>query len=521
MALALARDGRLTIHVFHDERSASFAALGIGKATMWPSLLLCTSGTAAAQFHAAVVEAHQSAVPLVVLTADRPPELHGVGAPQTIDQQNLFGTAVRKFVDVGVPRAQESLSWRQFARDAVTVSRSVTPGPVHLNLPFREPLLGVASSLPPPVSDRVVPLQSAEVDPDDVARVGSLISGRRGIIVAGGGTGRGASDLALALGWPMFADVRSAARSESSCSVSAFDAIIRAEAFTSRHVPEFVVRLGEPPASKVLSQWSASCGAQVIQVNADGRMFDPERNATVTVTAALEEFCSQLAREVRTADATWLKSWMKAEAIAQGVLAGAKSTFCEPGIARTVMDQTRPGDHVVVSSSMPIRDIEWFSTSRDDVVVHSNRGANGIDGVVSTAVGVALATGARTTLYIGDVACVHDSNGLWNLAGRRANLRIVVTNNNGGSIFSFLPQASGVTPEEFELLFGTPHEVDFAALARAHGIRYQRVDSMEELESALDDDGPILVEAVTARDENVSIHSTLNSAVVSALGEVS
>jgi 2-succinyl-5-enolpyruvyl-6-hydroxy-3-cyclohexene-1-carboxylate synthase len=169
---------------------------------------------------------------------------------------------------------------------------------------------------------------------------------------------------------------------------------------------------------------------------------------------------------------------------------------------------------------MPIRDIEWFTPARKGTVIHSNRGANGIDGVVSTAVGVALATGARTTLYIGDVACVHDANGLWNLVERNANLRIVVTNNSGGSIFSFLPQATGVDVEEFEKLFGTPHAVNFADLASAHRIPYQCVTSTKVLHDVLTTtDGPILIEVVTDRDNNVAAHERLNAAIGMAVSK--
>jgi 2-succinyl-5-enolpyruvyl-6-hydroxy-3-cyclohexene-1-carboxylate synthase len=240
----LARNESIEVHVFHDERSASFAALGIGSASGFPSVLLCTSGTAATHFHGAVVEAHQSDVPMIVCTADRPPELREVGAAQTIDQTHLFGSAVRWFHDPGVPSRDAASTWRSLAARTVQAAVGVRPGPVHLNLPFREPLTGDVVDMPASREKKwseVIRLGSSETQ--EVSEIVKTISGRRGVIVAGRGASRDVLSLAEALGWPVFADAVSGVREKNISVVVGFDAILRSEAFASSHVPEVVLRI--------------------------------------------------------------------------------------------------------------------------------------------------------------------------------------------------------------------------------------------------------------------------------------
>lgn len=515
MAVALSEHGGIDVHVFHDERSASFAALGVGLALERPAVLLCTSGTAAAQFHAAVVEAHQSAVPLIVCTADRPPELHGIGAPQTIDQQNLYGVAVREFIDAGVPEFSASASWRALARNAWQSSMSRTPGPVHVNLPFREPLLGEVGELPTAGSD--TPRRDhVTLSASDVEEVARLVSGRRGVLVSGDGTADSVFALAEALMWPVFVDARSEARVAHPNAVHRFDAILRVPEFASTHEPEVIVRLGEPPASKVLSQWISVSSAVVVQVTGDDRLIDPELRVSLNVTADANELLDALCPAVKSCDPQWAAQWAAAESAAQVALGDAvDDRWCEPAIARVVTSMCEGA--LVVSSSMPIRDVEWYGTANKGHPVLSNRGANGIDGVVSTAVGVATVSFEPTYLLIGDVAFIHDSNGLWNLSERGVDLRIIVVNNSGGSIFSFLPQGQLLEQSRFEQLFGTPHGVDVCGLARAHGVRAVRVTSLDELRDALAQPGPIVIEAVTDRHVNVVEHERANSAMADAV----
>ena len=515
LALALLRQPGIQVHVFHDERSASFAALGVGRVSGRPAVLLCTSGTAAAQFHAAVVEAHLADVPLIVCTADRPPEARDVGSPQTIDQVNLYGTSVRWFHDPGVPALAAASSWRSLAARAVAASTGTRPGPVHLNLPFREPLLGSPVHVPPArdggwMHDAAAP----GVDESACAEAAALLSGGRVVVVAGAGSDPSVLESARRVGWPVFADPSSGLRTGDSSVVCAFDPILRA----SPPSAGAVLRVGDPPASKVLAQWVDALDVPVVQVTASGRIVDPSHRVSVHLHGDVPAIVARLADRAVTGDDAWSSWWRSAEAAARAVIADwTGSHHGEPSIAAVVASAVRPGTQLVLSSSMPIRDLEWFGGPMPGVTVHANRGANGIDGVVSTAVGVALASGAPTTLLIGDVACLHDANGLIGAASRGVDMDIVVVNNDGGAIFSFLPQRAATDDAEFETLWGTPHGVSFAALAAAHGIGHVAVEDVSELAGVLGPRGVRLVEVRTDRAGNTAEHDALNAAVAAAI----
>ena len=519
LAVALAHRLEINVHIFHDERSASFAALGIGLSTGIPAVLLCTSGTAATHFHGAVAEAHQSNVPMIVCTADRPSELSDVGAPQTINQTNLYGSAVRWFHNPGVPTDEASHSWRSLAVRAFDASVSLRPGPVHLNLPFREPLLGPTGELPTARtgtwSSKVL---LTSVDPVLVQTLLKKINGRRGIIIAGKGCTANILSLSESLGWPIFADSRSGVRECNRNVIVGFDPLIRAKQFVEMHSPEIIIRIGEPPASKILGQWIETTGCEVVQISSTENVYDPDHIVSYSFVGPIEEIISHLGEGAQSCDADWVQEWSMAEISVQTAISDwTTKNFSEPTIARTVTDSMKEGTNLVVSSSMPIRDVEWFGTVTPGVRVFSNRGTNGIDGVISTAVGVSLATQEKTVVLIGDVACLHDSNGLVGLAKRPAEVTIVVTNNDGGSIFSFLPQASQVSVEVFELLYGTPHGASFNSLAAAYNLEYVEVTSIEELNKALVQGGSRLVEAKFDRSVNVAQHEALNNAVIEAV----
>ncbi len=522
LAVALLRNPKIDVHIFHDERSASFAALGVGLALGVPAVLLCTSGTAATHFHAAVVEAHQSAVPLIVCTADRPPELHGLGAPQTIDQVNLYGSAVREFFAVQVPSEQDSPNWRALARRAFAMSVGALPGPVHLNLPFREPLLGEVGELP--ASEQVPSLEQLqsqnspeETNSSDLQQLVKMIAGKQGVFIAGKGSTTAVGQLAGLLEWPILADPRSGLRSPRWPSVVAFDSLLRVGDFVDAHRPEIIIRIGEPPASKILSQWISACNVAVIQISPDARIFNAEKSVTLNITADIEAFFTALLAQVTpSTKSAWLTGWLDAENLAQQAISDKLATeWSEPAIARMVSVERNGA--LMVSSSMPIRDVEWFGAPDDSHILYSNRGANGIDGVVSTAVGIAMVSFDPTYLLIGDIAFIHDSNGLWNLADRNVDLRIVVVNNSGGSIFSFLPQAQVLDHLEFEQIFGTPHSVDICKLAHSYGVAAVQVTSLADLRTELQHSGPVVIEAVTDRSSNVAQHDDLNESVAIAL----
>ena len=502
LALALADRPELALHVVLDERSAAFCALGIGQATGVPAVALCTSGTAATHFHAAVVEAGLSGVPMLVCTADRPPELHDVGAPQTIDQQRLFGGAVRWFADPGVADDVARWSWRSLASRAWLEARA--GGPVHLNLPFREPLVAEPSDLPQGRSG-AAPWHAERRS----APAGGLsLPASRGIIVAGGGA---PVDLAH-FGWPVLADPLSGLRRPGA--IGAGDALARCGAWLQGHQPEAVVHLGRPLASKAVGRWLAGLDAEHVLVDPDRRWSDPERQAAVIVDGVAG---------VGGAPDGWLAGWQEAERLAQSAFTRVLADHpepTEPGVARALTACLPDGAHLVVSSSMPVRDVESYMVPRPGLSVWSNRGANGIDGVTSTALGVALGRRPEPTwALLGDLAFLHDGSGLTGLAARDVDLTLVVVDNHGGGIFSFLPQASLLPHERFEQLLGTPQDVDLLGLAGAHGIPGVEVDRMADLEAAVlgGPGGVRLVLVRTDRAANVVVHAELHAAVQSAL----
>ncbi|MEO6628653.1 MAG: 2-succinyl-5-enolpyruvyl-6-hydroxy-3-cyclohexene-1-carboxylic-acid synthase [Aquihabitans sp.] len=536
MTLALAARDELQLHVHHDERAAGFMALGLGIATGLPAVVLTTSGTAAVELHPAVVEAHQAAVPMIVVTADRPPELHHFGAPQTVDQQHLFGRSVRWFTDPGVPDGAASSSWRSLAARLVAEATTggTAPGPVHLNLPFREPLVGRPGPLPDGRPDgaqwhTTVGRRSA-VDRFGTARLAEILESERGVIVAGAGCGEPRAVLALAeaTGWPVLADPRSGVRVPHPLVVAAADPILRGLAASGSLRPEVVLRLGALPASKVVSEWLAASGSRQVAVGGDDRWFDPARTATHVLHADPDAVLAALPRLIGgDGPGQWAALWLAAEQAAQSsidsVIAGHEEPT-EPGVARAVLGALPEDASLIVSSSMPIRDVEWYGGARTGVSVLANRGANGIDGVVSTAVGVALAargSGRATVVLVGDVAFLHDSNALLGSVAREIDLTVVVVDNNGGGIFSFLPQANDLEADRFEKLFGTPHGVDLSVLVAAHGLTTVEPVGSAEVSAAVTASvaagGVRLVRIVTDREANVSVHQEIHDAVEAAV----
>ncbi|MCP3992303.1 MAG: 2-succinyl-5-enolpyruvyl-6-hydroxy-3-cyclohexene-1-carboxylic-acid synthase [Actinomycetia bacterium] len=529
MALALASRPDMEIHVFIDERSASFAALGHGLAAGRPAVVLCTSGTASTHFHAAVVEADLSSVPLIACTADRPPELWDIGAPQTIDQTQLYGSSVRFFAEPGVPDEAMASSWRSVASRTVAEAMGWTgrPGPVQMNLSFRDPLIGEPGELPPgrpegrPWHDLGSWKASTSMGATQLTNViATLHSGskaRRGVIVAGWGADDPESILTLGrrLGWPILADHRSGCRSPHQ-SITFFDGLLRSETFAEEMRPEVILRFGEALSSKVLGQWITSSEADVISVVNKSRWSDPERAVGKMVAAAgvAKALVGGLPRGLKPVDDA--EVWSKADkgageavkAVVDELEEDTHATFTEIEIAHRVMTGIPPDGALLVSSSMPVRDVEWFGPNRDDIEVYANRGANGIDGIISTAIGIA-STGQPTTVLIGDVAFLHDSSALAGLAARPIQLDIVIIDNDGGGIFSFLPQADGLDTEKFELLFGTPHGVNLAGLAEAHGLNMAGWP--------LEPEGPKGVRVSIVRSDraaNVAFHHAVNSAVI-------
>jgi 2-succinyl-5-enolpyruvyl-6-hydroxy-3-cyclohexene-1-carboxylate synthase len=527
LALTLAaQEGVEAVSVL-DERSAGYVALGMAKASGRPVAVTCTSGTAAANLHPAVAEAHEARVPLIVLTADRPPELREVGAGQAIDQIKLYGSAAKWFVEVGThdPGRETAVHHRALACRAYWTASGGRPGPVHLNFPLREPLA------PQPISEDLDPTDwtgrpdgrpwtevrehASAPHSDDVHLVAERIAAEpQGAIVCGPTTApmaEAAAGLAAEAGWPLLAEPTSGVRCgdhDRSHVIAHYDVLLRIEEFVETNRPALVLRVGDMPTSKPLRAVVAE-SSQIV-VDPHGAWHEPTRTAELVLRADAEWTLAALAGAVEMRGARvgadpggaeagadqggWLRGWREADAKVLAALEAAPDDF--EGKALAAVEPELPDEAVVwVSSSMPVRDVEaFFPQTPKRIRFHANRGANGIDGVVSSALGAAIATGLPTWVLIGDLALLHDAGGL--LAARRAGipLEIVCINNGGGGIFDFLPVAEHADPSAYEIHIATPSEdVDLAAF------------------------WPGLREVRTDRRQNVRLHRELVEAVARAL----
>jgi 2-succinyl-5-enolpyruvyl-6-hydroxy-3-cyclohexene-1-carboxylate synthase len=484
LSLALVRDGRVRVDVVLDERSAAFRALGFGLATGRPAVVCCTSGTAAVNLHPAVVEAHHARVPLLVCTADRPAELQDWGAGQTIDQTHLYGNVVRWFHDPGPPEATAGANerWRALACRAVAHACGPPSGPVHLNLPFREPLVPTGEPLVATPGRahgapwvRTSPARRA-ASPADVDRLSAMVRGAgRGIVVAGWGAAtdaRAVEAFARRTGWPVLADPLSQLRTGSQC-VTTYEALLRVDGFAGSHRPELVVRVGAPLTSKVANAWLD--GAPTVLVDPDRAWSDPGHAAYERFEADPAALLDALAdsRPPET-DPEWTAGWFAAEAKARTAVDGVldADVACEARIARDTADAVPDGGTLLVASSLPVRALEWTMAPRSGLRVLANRGANGIDGFVSTVFGVARGTAGPVVGLCGDLCFLHDTNGLLDADASRP-VTFVVVDNGGGGIFEYLPQRA---LPEFEPLFATPQAANVVDVARAHGVAAERVD---------------------------------------------
>jgi 2-succinyl-5-enolpyruvyl-6-hydroxy-3-cyclohexene-1-carboxylate synthase len=542
IVVSLVRERRLRCWSHIDERCAGFFAVGLAKATAVPVAVTCTSGTAAANLAPAVIEAFQAGVPLIVLTADRPAELRDVGAGQAIDQIKLYGDAVKWFAEVEQPAASvASLRWiRQLACRAFWTALDGRPGPVHLNLPLREPLVldGPLPDDPLPGrpdgapwvrdgsgrpgirhggDDRTPP---GGPSPIGIRLTGSGTSDRlpaRGVIVAGrderGDAGSQAATAAAALRYPLLADPLSAAR-HGATAIAAYDLLLRDPGFRDRVRPELVVRTGDLPTSKPLRTWLASLGdVPQLALDPQGTWQDPAAVVSERHRGDPTQAWHALGRIGSTPDESWLTDWIDADDAVTRALTDEldHEQLSEPAVARRLGEWLEPELTLFCAASMPIRDLElYLPARRRGPAVMSNRGANGIDGTVSSAFGTA-ASGRPVVLLIGDVALAHDIGGL--LAARRLELEltIVALNNDGGGIFSFLPISGDA--EVFATHIATPHGLDFEHAAALYGLGYARPATPDQLQLALQasigSGRTTIIEVRTDRAQNLALHRRL------------
>jgi 2-succinyl-5-enolpyruvyl-6-hydroxy-3-cyclohexene-1-carboxylate synthase len=552
LALTLARERRLHCYSHIDERCSGFFALGLAKASGLPVAVTCTSGTAVAELLPAAVEAHEARVPLLLLTADRPPELRENGAGQAIDQLKLFGAAAKWFFEVGTHEATpERLRWmRTLACRAYATTLEGRPGVVHLNFPLREPLV-TDEPLPDDPSGRDDGLpyvcrsslaaagghdaSTTSPEPSGWATLRELIAGaKRGVVIAGRderlasdgepSLGEAASAFAAGVGWPLLADPLSGAR-RGDAAIAHYDALLREGKLASSLAPDLVLRLGDLPVSKPLRTWLAGLeDAPQVALDPQGAWQDPASVVSYSLaldpTAALSELAGESSPP---SDDQWLARWRSAdELVAEAIRKALDGSDTSEPVVATELGVLLPEEATLfVASSMPVREIETFWPVRDDPPrVLCNRGANGIDGIVSSAFGVAAADRGPVVLLIGDVAFAHDVGGL--LAAGRLGLKltIVLIDNGGGGIFDFLPVAE-TERDIYTRHIATPTGLEFADAAKLYGLEHERVEDVPSLRAALEhalaSETSSIVELRGDRERNRSLHRHVWQAVARAL----
>lgn len=527
LTVAFARCGSVRAWLHLDERSSSFFALGLAKATGEPVALVCTSGTAAANFLPAVVEANLTRIPLIVVTADRPARLRDVGADQTIDQVRMFGSNARWNLDIPAPTgtAFEAGFYMTVAARAVRESLAPLPGPVHLNVSFEEPLIGLPGA--PATGDAVLRVRPAGETGGtpapiarDIERAARLLGqAERPIIVAGPETGglpaREITALADALGAPILADPLSGLRTgdhDLSHVMTAYDALVR-DPRANRLLPDAVLRFGAPPTSKALNQFLVGA-KDAVHVLCDGwgSWRDPWGLTTAVVSGDAATAAAGLADALcrKAAGGTWTAEWGSRDRSAADAMRKAAVSL-GPGFEGRVFvelqDSLPSGATLFAGNSMPVRDLDsfWMAGAKP-LRLLANRGANGIDGVVSTALGAAAVTAGPTVLVIGDLSFYHDMNGLWAARRHGVDLTVVLVNNNGGGIFHYLPQAAH--PDVFEDWFGTPGDIEFAPVVEMYGGTHELLGDWAQLQTAVREPGTGLrvIEVRTDRAANAEMH---------------
>jgi 2-succinyl-5-enolpyruvyl-6-hydroxy-3-cyclohexene-1-carboxylate synthase len=529
MAMVMAEHPGLNVHIHVDERSAAFFALGIAKASGKPVAILCTSGTAAANYFPAVAEANISRIPLIVITSDRPHELRDVGAPQAIDQIHLYGHHVKWFAEMAVPEnSDEMLHYvRSVCGRAAATALQAPSGPVHLNFPFREPLI-------PRINDenvfqlkerprRYVNVRngSLTIDKNDLREIAaSLNEHEKGMIVCGQIEDPAFKEMVLELAdrlnFPILADPLSQLRSGSHSTenvIDAYDTFLRSGEAKDYLKPTIVLRFGSMPVSKALTIFlKENHQAEHLVVDGGGGWRDPAALSTEMIYCNETIFCQQLLSELKAnKNQQYLHKWQALNRLTKENLTAIRDTaeLSEPRLFYQLAEMLPENANLFVGNSMPIRDLDsFFHNNRKSIRILANRGANGIDGTVSTALGAASVSQQPSYLVLGDLTFFHDLNGLLAAKLYDINMTIIVINNNGGGIFSFLPQAEH--PKHFELLFGTPLDLDFEHVVRMYNGKFTRIQDWDHfgavMESSKTTHGLNVIEVVTKRDRNTEEH---------------
>lgn len=527
MAMVMAEHPDLNLHIHVDERSAAFFALGMAKALKKPVAILCTSGTATANYYPAIIEARYSRIPLIVLTADRPHELREVGAPQAIDQIHLYGQHVKWFVEMALPeKTTEMIRYaRSICARAAATATAAPEGPVHLNFPFREPLIPkidkeLFQTAERPKGYVKIHQGSLTVDNEQLKEIASRISGKeKGVIICGSieteGFAEAVTKLASALNFPILADPLSQLRSgkhDHDNIIEAYDTFLRNEDAKSYLKPDIVIRFGAMPVSKALSIFlKENHSAEQIVIDGGGGWRDPAALSTDMVFCNETIFCKSLLGQIESNHtAGHLENWKSINNIAKNQMAmiGDVSEISESRLFYQLAEMLPENAFLFVGNSMPIRDVDsFFLNNEKNIKVLANRGANGIDGTVSTALGAALFS-QPLYLVLGDLTFFHDLNGLLAAKLYDIDIHIIVINNNGGGIFSFLPQAEHAA--KFELLFGTPLNIEFEHVVKMYNGSFAKIEGWDEFRHAMQQsskkNGLNVYEVSTNRDRNTLEH---------------
>lgn len=500
------------IHI--DERSGGFFALGIAKNIREPVMLVCTSGTAAAEFYPAIIEAYQYHVPLIVCTADRPPEYIDCGANQTINQNNLYGNHIRWFFNAGLPEPvpDRLRHIRVIARRAVKESNGLVKGPVHINFPFRKPFepnsytdtidANEIENIMNGFSDDIAPIETlvtptAESLHDLLSLTGMY---ERGLIIVGPGDfdkefAERITEMASLLSYPIIADGASQIRfgnHDKRMLLTHYDSYLKVSSFVESHKPDVILQFGGTVSSKGLELFLNEQNAFKVHINSAGMWLDPSNYLRSVVQADPARFCSLMVDELKKekvarTDDSWITDFKNAEKKAQEIrkdMLDCTESFFEGKILRVVLDAVPDGAQVMISNSMPIRDLDYFVSSLEkNIHIHTNRGASGIDGINSTALGIAATTASPVYLITGDLAFYHDLNGL--IASRKYNipLQVILINNNGGGIFELLPIAD--YRDIFNEYFLTPHDINFENFVSGYGGSFHTIQSWDDLSEKL------------------------------------
>jgi 2-succinyl-5-enolpyruvyl-6-hydroxy-3-cyclohexene-1-carboxylate synthase len=531
LAYAFASTKSLNVYIQVDERSAGFFALGLAKATGEPVVLLCTSGTAASNYFPAVTEAHYARIPLIVITADRPHELREVGAPQAIDQIQLYGNHVKYSVDF--PLAEENADVDDYierhVQRAASVALSAPYGPIHLNVPFREPLL-IDFEMDTPTATFIQRMKGIDLLDASTAQFVKEILNKteKGLLVVGELPIDIDTEVfwkfAKALNWPVLCDPLSNLRTKvpANCMdlcIDRYDALLKSELFKEKAIPDTVIRLGAQPVSKPLSLFLKKARPEtVVLIDESPQFRDPLGIVTHHIQSSVVAF---LQINVQKEESSYAKTWSRANDEASVVMENSSGSD-EGAYTQMLFSNLPDGSDLFSGSSMPIRDVDtFFSKTEKNITIFANRGTNGIDGVVSTALGIQAARQRPTWLLIGDLSFLHDVNGLIVSRFHETDLTIVIMNNDGGGIFSYLPQAE--SGNHFERLFGTPTGLRFEHIAAMYDAQYSSIESIEEFEQELSQEKKKnirIIEVFTNRKENVIAHRTLWNEITNRIDSI-